>query len=92
MTKDDQVMLNASVAGHPKPGLNLQPKTRPTPAAKLRVGQVVLESREHPVKIFEIRYPKGRVVIHCRYIWQSKAEATWTLGPFHPTALLEKAV
>lgn len=88
----DEVMLAAAQAGHPTPGLNLRPKTRPTLAAKLRVGQVLLESEEHPVKIVSVGYQTSLVVIHCRYIWQSKAEPTWILGKFHPTALLEKAV
>lgn len=85
-------MQAAALAGHPTPGLNLNPKTRPTTAAKLRVGHVVLESREHPAKIAQIGYRAGLVVIQCRYIWQSKAEPTWTLGRYHPTALLEKAI
>lgn len=72
--------------------MNLNPRVRPTPAAELREGDVVLESPEHPARIYRLTVHNGRVAIWCRYIWQPKSDPAWQLGSFRPEARMAKAV
>ncbi|MCU1420185.1 MAG: hypothetical protein JWR57_1354 [Mycetocola sp.] len=74
--------------------LDFRPKTRSVPARLIRVGQVVMESAEHPCTIVEIRSNLRRdgLRIYAQYVWQRDTEPAWLLGTFHPDTLLEKAI
>lgn len=69
---------------------NLRPDTEPVEARSLRVGDVVMESRDHPVRISQIG-GLSRVWLHGNYIWESD-ERTWPLGNFNMAHLFERAV
>lgn len=71
--------------------LNYAPKTTSKQAADLKVGELVLESWQHPARIVRLQYGSGRVHIHCRYIWQASREPWWKLGDYHPADRLEIA-
>jgi hypothetical protein len=59
-------------------GWNLRPDTERVAAQSLRVGDVVMESFDHPVLITRMSvYPV--VILHGRYIWQAEDEMTWML-------------
>jgi hypothetical protein len=67
------------------------PKTKPVPARLLRVGQIVLESPEHPARI--TRVTAGvRLWVYARYIWQRETEAEWILGRFRDEDTVERAI
>lgn len=72
----------------------LDPKTKRVPARLLRVGQVVMESYEHPCTIVSIRENNQRhlLMFDARFVWQRDTEPAWRLGTFHPDTLLEKAI
>ncbi|MBG6238212.1 hypothetical protein IWX78_001167 [Mycetocola sp. CAN_C7] len=74
--------------------LDFRPKTKGVPARLIRVGQVVMESYEHPCKVVEINdNPVSKYrIISARYVWQRDSEPPWRLGTFHPEALLERAI
>lgn len=76
----------------PRTGIDYNPRTRSTPAADIRKGDVVLERPQHPAEVVQVRRNAGRFTFDCRYLWQSPRESMWALGPFAPTALIEKAV
>lgn len=68
-------------------GWNIRPDTERVSAQALRVGDVVLESPDHPATVTRLSYPRHHVTVQARYIWQSPDEPSWTLGTFsnnHP--------
>jgi len=71
-----------------------RPRTRPTRADLIRVGDVVLESYEYPATVTSAHQvgANGRVNLRCRYIWQRPAEPDWSLGKFAPATPILKAV
>lgn len=71
--------------------MNLTPRTAGKRAADLRVGDVVLESSEHPARIVRLTYTSSRVHVYCRYIWQATREPAWKLGEYRAEARLETA-
>jgi len=90
---DASIMRNAAKAGQPEEQHDLSPRTRRVPVSTIRPGDVVMQSDEHPVRISMRKRGAGRdVTLFCRYVWQTDSEPVWTLGTFHPTALIEKAV
>lgn len=72
---------------------DLTPKTTTVPAAALKVGDVVLESHEHPAMITKITFStRNGVTIRCRFVWQRTTEPDWLLGSFPNDARILKAV
>ncbi len=71
---------------------NLTPKTRPCPASDIKVGDVVVETWEHPVVITRVARKNREVYLYCRYVWQAPRDPEWKLGTFRPTQRLPKAV
>ncbi|MBF4512284.1 hypothetical protein ITJ66_07250 [Plantibacter sp. VKM Ac-2885] len=71
-----------------------RPKTRPTRADLIRVGDIVLESYEHPATVTSVHQTgaTGQVYLRCRYIWQRPVEPDWSLGKFAPATPILKAV
>jgi hypothetical protein len=69
---------------------DFNPKTRSVPASLIRVGQIVLESDEHPVRITRISHSKNGLNLWCRYIWQRPNEPEWLLGYFYSETKLER--
>jgi hypothetical protein len=74
--------------------IDYRPKTRSIPARLLRVGQIVMESHEHPCTIVDIKGNKRRdgLSIYARFVWQRKTEPAWLLGTFNHDTLIEKAI
>jgi hypothetical protein len=71
---------------------NLTPKTRRTLAERIRVGDVVMESYEHPAVVTRVLLSAGRVHIRARYVWKDNTELDWKLGAFRPGSPVHKAV
>ena len=59
-------------------GWNLRPSTERVPAQSLRVGDVVMESFEHPFRITRLSL-QPVVIVYGKYIWQGEAEKSWML-------------
>lgn len=53
-------------------------------ARSLRVGDVVLESADHPVRIVRVSTCPTGVYIHGLYVWQADTDRPWLVGRFHP--------
>lgn len=70
---------------------NLRPSTEVVPASVLRVGDVVLESDEHPARITNARRRCGELHFLARYIWQADTERAWLMGIFRPDHPFDRA-
>lgn len=70
---------------------NLRPRTERVPAIDLRVGDVVLESADDPVRLTSV-FGVRTVRLYARYIWQADTERPWLFGYFHPAFPVERAV
>lgn len=74
-------------------GYNLRPDTQRVPASALRVGDVVLESADHPAVIVSIHtHQRIYLRVHARYIWSPPYEPSWVLGDFHPIHMFDRAL
>lgn len=64
--------------------LDFRPKTRSVPARSNRVGQVVMESYEHPAPLSRLGEPPitKTCTIDARFVWQRDTEPAWRLGTF----------
>jgi hypothetical protein len=71
--------------------INYNPKTRSVAVSSLKVGDVVMESDEHPATITHIYARHGRVQIRARYIWQDEREPDWVLASLYPYNKIKKA-
>lgn len=72
--------------------MNLTPKSKAVRAEKVKVGDVILESFDHPAVVVEIRGGSGgRTHLYCRYVWQSPTELMWKFGTFPPGARIPAA-
>ncbi len=71
---------------------NLRPDTERVRAGALRVGDVVMESFDHPAVVDRIGHPGGQIAVHCKYIWSEPWEPTWLLGTFNPIHLFDRAL
>jgi hypothetical protein len=72
-------------------GLNLRPDTERVEARALRVGDVVMESPDHPFLVTRLSRQRG-VIVHGRYIWQAKQEPSWMLDQFPSNHIFDRAV
>lgn len=61
---------------------NLSPGTERVAAERIRIGDVVMEDRDHPATVTQVTYPRGAVCIRARYIWQRPGDPSWILGTF----------
>ena len=71
--------------------INYTPKSRPVPAYKIRVGQIVMESNDHPARVTRISAIHGELRIYSRYVWQTSKEPDWLFGKFDPWDDIERA-
>lgn len=72
-------------------GWNLRPDTERVKARALRVGDVVMESHDHPFLITRVNVQPS-VVVYGRYVWQGEHEKVWLLGTFRNTHKFDRAV
>jgi hypothetical protein len=70
---------------------DLHPKTRPVAVATLRVGDIVLESPEHPARVTRLK-GETRINVWCRYVWTPPTDPDWRLGTFALRDRIEKVV
>lgn len=70
---------------------NLRPRTERVEARSLRVGDVVLESPDHPVRIERVSPGRAPISIYALYIWQTPHERPWLVGRFHPEHPFDRA-
>jgi hypothetical protein len=72
-------------------GWNLRPDTERVVAQALRVGDVVMESFDHPFRITRL-CTHADVIAHGKYIWQAEDEPSWMLNRFPTNHTLDRAV
>ncbi|MDJ0335361.1 hypothetical protein QMG83_09010 [Salinibacterium sp. G-O1] len=70
---------------------NLRPDTERVEARALRVGDVVMESPDHPFRIAKVTHQNG-VIVHGKYVWQDDREKSWMLSRFSNSHVLDRAI
>jgi len=64
------------------------PRTIAVPAARLRVGDIVVESADHHAEVTRISISSKGVTVDARYVWTPQTDPAWRLGVFAPSARL----
>jgi len=72
---------------------NLEPDTARTLVRDIRVGDVVMEGPEHPVRVERITRSGSYVRLWVRYVWSEPWDRPWPLNPdgHHPGHVLDRA-
>ncbi|MWV57438.1 hypothetical protein [Rathayibacter sp. VKM Ac-2754] len=83
------------------------PPTEPACLDQLKVGDVVMQHRDHPVVILHVGYAHAikipgrastaaRIVevhtVYCRYVWADPNDPSWILGDFEADDVFQRAV
>lgn len=72
-------------------GWNLRPDTERAKAQSLRVGDVVMESFDHPFLITRLNFRNG-VIVYGKYVWQGEDEKSWMLDRFPNSHVVHRAI
>jgi len=70
---------------------DLHPKTRRVSVTTVKVGDIIMESHEHPARVIRIT-GKLRLSLWCRYVWSPPTDHDWLLGSYSLRARIDKAV
>ncbi|PPG07101.1 MULTISPECIES: hypothetical protein [unclassified Rathayibacter] len=76
--------------------IEYRPHIRYVAASRLKVGDVIIESRDHPAVVTRISraniYRRATRTIFCRYVWQHPTEKERPLGTFAHDHELRRAI
>jgi len=62
------------------------PRIIKVPAARLRVGDIFVESADHHAEVTRISISTKGVTADARYVWSPQTDPAWRLGVFAPSA------